>query len=106
MINRMLAGMIDQQAPSPVRHCSAVDNQRLSMNAHFTKGGITLYRKKSITIVRTELKTPLKRLDFTHCRAPILMTGAPSFVRMLCLCDSVMASSIFPQGPSFYCTSS
>ena len=49
-----------------------VENQRLSMNAHFTKGGTILYRKKSVTMVRMELKTPLNRFDFIHCTTPML----------------------------------
>src|SRR5512137_2895229 len=76
MMKRMLAGMKDQHAPLPVRHCSAVDIQKLSMNAHFTKGGTILKRRRSVTMVRRELKTPLNRFVFIHRSAPILMTGA------------------------------
>src|SRR5512140_1160404 len=101
-MNRMLAGMMDQQAPLPARHCSAVDIQKLSMNAHLTKGGTTLARKRSVATVRMELKRPLNKFLLIHCTAPILTIGAfnPSG-RSVGSPDSVIAVSSLNKGHPF-----
>ncbi len=66
MMNRMLAGMKDQHAPLPARHCSAVDIQKLSMNAHLHEGRNNLQQEKEHHTVRMELNTPLNRFVFIH----------------------------------------
>src|SRR3989339_102801 len=98
MMKRILAVITDQQAPFPARQASAVENHKLSTNAHRIKGGITLYKAKRTTIVMMELKTPLNRFSFNQ-RIRRLTGG--------CITGSLrMAAIIFPQEALFCCTSS
>ncbi len=56
--------MIDQQAPAACLHAWPVVCHALSMNAQRMKGGTTFHKKKRVTMVRMELKTPLKQVVF------------------------------------------
>src|SRR4030042_5596294 len=67
--------MIDQQAPAAFLQAWPVVNHALSMNTQRMKGGTTFHKKKRVTMVRMELKTPLKRLFFTHPMGPTLVIG-------------------------------
>ena len=60
MINRILAGIIDQQAPSLCWHSAPVDTQRLSINAQRISGGTTdpqkIYRNDGQKGVKPAIK--------------------------------------------------
>jgi len=68
--------MIDQHAPPgdclqkalPASHV-------LSTNAHCNNGGIVFHSRKSITIVRIELKIPLNKFARIHPMIPIFTLG-------------------------------
>jgi hypothetical protein len=76
MINRKFFEMIDQHAPPgdclqealPASHV-------LSTNAHCNNGGIVFHRRKSVTMVRIELKTPLNKFARIHPIIPTFTLG-------------------------------
>jgi len=75
MINLILAGIIDQQAPSLCWHSAPVDIQRLSINAQRISGGTISHKQYIVIRVRRELNQPLNKLDLTHPMTPTLVRG-------------------------------
>jgi len=75
MIKRKFENITDQHAPLASLHAAPVVFQALSMKAQRKKGGTIFQSKRRVTIVRMELKMPLKRLAFAHPMTPTLVTG-------------------------------